>query len=344
MKNSTDKDVLKKLETIFEEVAEPTAEELDKMMSDMGEDESDLYDYDETESESYEDDEAFSGSIKQEFDKRIREIRLLTPAEEVELGKIIKAGGKDALAARNKLVESNLRLVLHCAKRYCKNIDGNSKFDRDDIFEMGNIGLIKAAEKYDYTLGYRFSTYATWWINQAIMRDISQNKSEVRIPVHMLETINKINKFKDSYVKEYGEEPSVEEIALETKIDIKRIEEVSKYNYNVVSINKKMGEDEDTEFGELIADMNAADPCEAAIHESLKEKLQYILSQLTPKEARVLSLRYGLENGEPMTLEEIANLPEFDVTRERIRQIENKAIRRIRYSVSMRKLIIDYAV
>ncbi|MCR5322689.1 MAG: RNA polymerase sigma factor RpoD/SigA [Lachnospiraceae bacterium] len=282
--------------------------------------------------------DCYTGNSLQYYLKQIGSIPLLTAEEELSLGKMISEGGPDADWARNKLVQANLRLVMHYAKRYL-----GRGIELDDLNSMGIEGLLVAARKYDYSLKYRFSTYASWWINQAIFRGIANEAGFVKIPIHVNEVINKVRKAQKALEPEKGKEPSVGEIAEYLKISEKQVMTAVRAMYNVVSLDKMVGEDGDATLEDFFPDENAEDPCETAVNNGLKEAVRKVLGRLTPKEALVLSLRYGIDTGTPMTLEEVANHPEFGVTRERIRQIESKAIRRIRCNPRMMKLLKDYA-
>lgn len=282
-------------------------------------------------------DDYYLGDSMQLYLAEIGKIPLLTSEEEIELGRIIKEGGEAALQARNDLINANLRLVVHYAKRFL-----GRGVEFEDLNAMGIEGLFKAAEKYDYTMGYKFSTYASWWINQAISRGIADEASIVRIPIHMNEVMHKVRKAQKFLNQEYGEEPTVGEIAEYLSIPEKTVLAAFGAMYNIVSFDTKIGEDGDTTLEDFLADENADDPCDVAVDSALKEAVQTVLGQLEPKEALVLSLRNGIGVTYPMTLEEIANLPEFGVTRERVRQIENKALRRIQRSPKMMNLLRDF--
>ena len=282
--------------------------------------------------------EYYIGDSTRRYIAEIGKIPLLSAEEELELGRIIREGGKDAEKARNDLVRANLRLVVYCAKRF---IGRGTEFD--DLNAMGIEGLIKAAEKFDYTLGYRFSTYATWWINQAISRGISTESDPIRVPANVREMIFKVEKARKALFQESGEEPSPDRIAAFLEVPEETVKAALQAKYSTFSIDTKVGEDSETTVGELLPDENAEDPCEAALDNGLKDAIKEVLSWLTPKEAQILSLRYGIGGNRPMTLEEVAQLPEFNVTRERIRQIEGKAIRKIRRSPRLMNLLKDYA-
>ncbi len=260
--------------------------------------------------------------------KDIGKVPLLTADEEIELAKRMEAGDDDA---KRRLAEANLRLVVSIAKRY---VGRGMMFL--DLIQEGNLGLIKAAEKYDYRKGFKFSTYATWWIRQAITRAIADQARTIRIPVHMVETINKLIRVSRQLLQEYGREPMPEEIAEEMGIPVEKVREIIKIAQEPVSLETPIGEEEDSHLGDFIPDDDAPAPAEAAAFTVLKEQLMGVLSTLTPREEMVLKLRFGLEDGRARTLEEVGR--EFKVTRERIRQIEAKALRKLRHPSRSRKL------
>ncbi|MBR5135057.1 MAG: RNA polymerase sigma factor RpoD [Clostridia bacterium] len=260
--------------------------------------------------------------------KEIGRVPLLTSEEEIELA--IRIGNNDE-QAKKRLSEANLRLVVSIAKRY---VGRGMQFL--DLIQEGNLGLIKAVEKFDYTKGFKFSTYATWWIRQAITRAIADQARTIRIPVHMVETINKVKKVSSQLLHKNGHEPSAEEIALELDMPVDKVREIMRVAQEPVSLETPIGEEEDSHLGDFIPDEEAPAPADAASHTLLKEQLAEVLSTLTPREAKVLSLRFGLEDGHPRTLEEVGK--EFDVTRERIRQIEAKALRKLRHPSRSKKL------
>lgn len=260
--------------------------------------------------------------------KEIGKVALLTAEEEVELAKRMEAGDE---AAKRKLVEANLRLVVSIAKRYV----GRGMLFLD-LIQEGNLGLIKAVEKFDYEKGFKFSTYATWWIRQAITRAIADQARTIRIPVHMVETINKLIRVSRQLLQELGREPTPEEIAKEMNIPEDKVREIMKIAQEPVSLETPIGEEEDSHLGDFIPDEEALAPSEAAAFTLLKEQLMDVLDTLTDREEKVLRLRFGLDDGRARTLEEVGKV--FDVTRERIRQIEAKALRKLRHPSRSKKL------
>lgn len=260
--------------------------------------------------------------------REIGKIPLLTYDEELELAQRILGDDEEA---RQKLSESNLRLVVSIAKKY---IGRGMLFL--DLIQEGNMGLIKAVEKFDYTKGFKFSTYATWWIRQAITRAIADQARTIRIPVHMVETINKLIRTSRHLLQQLGREPTQEEIAKEMEIPVERVAEIQKIAQDPVSLETPIGEEEDSHLGDFIQDDDSPAPHDAASFTLLREQLEEIMQTLTPREAKVLKLRFGLEDGKARTLEEVGR--EFDVTRERIRQIEAKALRKLRHPSRSRKL------
>ena len=263
--------------------------------------------------------------------KEIGKVPLLTADEEIEIAKKMLEGGPDAEAAKKKLAEANLRLVVSIAKRYV----GRGMLFLD-LIQEGNLGLIKAVEKFDYTKGFKFSTYATWWIRQAITRAIADQARTIRIPVHMVETINKLIRVSRQLLQEKGREPQPEEIAEAMGISVEKVREIIKIAQEPVSLETPIGEEEDSHLGDFIQDDDAPPPAEAASFTLMKEQLMSVLDTLTPREKKVLSLRFGLEDGRPRTLEDVGK--EFNVTRERIRQIEAKALRKLRHPSRSKKL------
>ena len=260
--------------------------------------------------------------------KEIGRVPLLTPEEEIELAIRISEGDEEA---KKKLAESNLRLVVSIAKRY---VGRGMQFL--DLIQEGNLGLIKAVEKFDYRKGYKFSTYATWWIRQAITRAIADQARTIRIPVHMVETINKLIRVNRQLVQELGRDPRPDEIAREMGISEDKVREILKIAQEPVSLETPIGEEDDSHLGDFIPDDDAPAPADAVAVALLKEQLVEVLNTLTPREAKVLRLRYGLDDGKARTLEEVGK--EFNVTRERIRQIEAKALRKLRHPSRSKKL------
>ncbi len=260
--------------------------------------------------------------------KEIGKVPLLTAEEEVDLAKRMGEGDEEA---KHKLTEANLRLVVSIAKRYV----GRGMLFLD-LIQEGNLGLIKAVEKFDYTKGFKFSTYATWWIRQAITRAIADQARTIRIPVHMVETINKLMRVQRQLLQELGREPTEEEIAEEMGLTVERVREILKIAQEPVSLETPIGEEEDSHLGDFIQDENVPVPAEAAARMLLKEQLDEVLDTLTEREQKVLRLRFGMNDGRARTLEEVGK--EFDVTRERIRQIEAKALRKLRHPSRSRKL------
>lgn len=260
--------------------------------------------------------------------KEIGKVPLLTAEEEKDLAMKMEAGDMDA---KKRLAEANLRLVVSIAKRYV----GRGMLFLD-LIQEGNLGLIKAVEKFDYRKGYKFSTYATWWIRQAITRAIADQARTIRIPVHMVETINKLIRVQRQLLQELGREPYPEEIAEKMGLPVERVREIQKISQEPVSLETPIGEEEDSHLGDFIQDDNVPVPAEAAAFTLLKEQLVEVLGTLTEREQKVLCLRFGLEDGRARTLEEVGK--EFDVTRERIRQIEAKALRKLRHPSRSRKL------
>ena len=260
--------------------------------------------------------------------KEIGKVPLLSADEEVELAKRMAEGDEDA---KKRLAEANLRLVVSIAKRYV----GRGMLFLD-LIQEGNLGLIKAVEKFDYHKGFKFSTYATWWIRQAITRAIADQARTIRIPLHMVETINKLIRVSRQLLQELGREPTPEEIAAELDMPVERVREILKISQEPVSLETPIGEEEDSHLGDFIQDDNVPVPAEAAAQTLLKEQLDEVLDTLTEREQKVLRLRFGMDDGRARTLEEVGK--EFDVTRERIRQIEAKALRKLRHPSRSRKL------
>ena len=264
--------------------------------------------------------------------KEIGRVPLLTADEEISLAERMNGDDPvDAAKARKRLSEANLRLVVSIAKRY---VGRGMQFL--DLIQEGNLGLIKAVEKFDHTKGFKFSTYATWWIRQAITRAIADQARTIRIPVHMVETINKVKKVSSQLLHQNGREPTAEEIAKELDMSVDKVREIMRVAQEPVSLETPIGEEEDSHLGDFIPDEDAPAPADAASHTLLKEQLSDVLKTLTPREEKVLRLRFGLDDGRPRTLEEVGK--EFNVTRERIRQIEAKALRKLRHPSRSKKL------
>ena len=312
-----DIDVLQVVEDDDTDVPE---DELD-MIEESGEDEPELLDLSVPDSINIED------PVRM-YLKEIGKVPLLTAEEEIELAKRMEAGDEDA---KKRLAEANLRLVVSIAKRYV----GRGMLFLD-LIQEGNLGLIKAVEKFDYNKGFKFSTYATWWIRQAITRAIADQARTIRIPVHMVETINKLVRVSRQLLQELGREPTPEEIAERMEIPVERVREILKISQEPVSLETPIGEEEDSHLGDFIQDDNVPVPADAAAFTLLKEQLVEVLGTLTEREQKVLRLRFGLDDGRARTLEEVGK--EFNVTRERIRQIEAKALRKLRHPSRSRKL------
>lgn len=265
--------------------------------------------------------------------KDIGKVPLLTPEEEKEYARMLTEDNSEY--ARQKLCESNLRLVVSIAKKY------QNKYNMQflDLIQEGNIGLIKAVEKFDYTKGFRFSTYATWWIRQSITRAISDQARTIRVPVHMVETIYKQNRASRELLQQLGRDPTLQEIADKMGTTVERVMEVQRISIDPISLESKIGDEDDSKIGDFVVDESALTPLEATVQNMLKEQLMGVLETLTPREQKVIRLRYGLEDGHPRTLEEVGR--EFSVTRERIRQIEAKALRKLRQPSKLRRLRDD---
>lgn len=260
--------------------------------------------------------------------KEIGRIPLLSSEEEIELAKRMEEGDEEA---KKKLSEANLRLTVSIAKRY-----SGRGMQFLDLIQEGNLGLIKAVEKFDYRKGYKFSTYATWWIRQSITRAIADQARTIRIPVHMVETMNRVNRTSRRLLQEYGREATPEEIAEAMNLPVERVLEISKISQEPVSLETPIGEEEDSHLGDFIQDEHIPVPADEAAHTLLREQLEKVMDTLSEREQKVLALRFGLEDGKPHTLEEVGR--EFQVTRERIRQIEAKALRKLRHPTRSRKL------
>ena len=260
--------------------------------------------------------------------KEIGKIPLLTPEQELEIAQRMHEGDE---SARQAMTEANLRLVVSIAKR-----NESRGMQLLDLIQEGNLGLLKAVEKFDYTKGYKFSTYATWWIRQSITRAIADQARTIRIPVHMVETINRVIRTAHAMVQSLGREPTAEEIAAEMHMELPKVEEILKIAQEPVSLETPIGEEEDSHLGDFIQDEEASQPAEAASYTLLREQLEEVLTTLTPREEQVLRMRFGLTDGKAHTLEEVGK--QFDVTRERIRQIESKALRKLRHPSRSKKL------
>ena len=263
--------------------------------------------------------------------REIGRIKLLSANEEIELARKILEGGTPGAIAKRKLVQANLRLVVSIAKKYV----GRGMLFLD-LIQEGNLGLIRAAEKFDHERGFKFSTYATWWIRQAITRAIADQARTIRIPVHMVETINKLIRTSRHLLQQLGREPTPEEIAAEMEIPVEKVIEIQKIAQDPVSLETPIGEEDDSHLGDFIQDDDSPAPQDSAAYTMLREQLEEVMNTLTPREAKVLKLRFGLEDGKSRTLEEVGR--EFQVTRERIRQIEAKALRKLRHPSRSKKL------
>lgn len=263
--------------------------------------------------------------------REIGRIKLLTADEEIDLARKIVAGGNQGATAKRKLVQANLRLVVSIAKKYV----GRGMLFLD-LIQEGNLGLIRAAEKFDHERGYKFSTYATWWIRQAITRAIADQARTIRIPVHMVETINKLKKVTRKLAQELARKPSEEELSAEMGISINKLREIIKVAQEPLSLETPIGKEEDSRLGDFIEDKDADAPVKTVAHELLREDLAEVLSSLSPRERDVLRLRFGMDDGRQRTLEEVGQL--FGVTRERIRQIEAKALRKLRHPNRSKRL------
>ncbi len=313
-------DVIEDIDDIDDDGLEPDVEELEKIEEEIKVDE-DMSDSDMLDQVNIEDPVRL-------YLKEIGKIPLLTAEEEIEYAQKMMDGDENA---RKKLSEANLRLVVSIAKKYV----GRGMLFLD-LIQEGNLGLIKAVEKFDYRKGYKFSTYATWWIRQAITRAIADQARTIRIPVHMVETINKLIRTQRHLLQSLGREPTIEEVAEEMEMPVERVKEIKKVSQEPVSLETPIGEEEDSHLGDFIPDEDAPSPSELAAYALLREQLDEIIQTLTPREAKVLRLRFGLDDGKARTLEEVGK--EFNVTRERIRQIEAKALRKLRHPSRSKKL------
>ena len=302
----------------------PTDEELERISEEVPETE-EIMDY------ANVDESAPMSDPVRMYLKEIGKIKLLSPEEEQEVGKRISEGDEQA---KKRMVEANLRLVVSIAKRYV-----GRGMHLLDLIQEGNIGLLKAVEKFDYTKGYKFSTYSTWWIRQSITRAVADQARTIRIPVHMVETINKVAKASRSLVQELGREPNVSEISERIGVPEEKVAEVMKIAQEPVSLETPVGEEDDSHLGDFIPDNEAKEPAESASFNMLRQQLNEVMATLTPRECKVLRLRFGLEDDRPHTLEEVGK--EFDVTRERVRQIESKALRKLRHP-SRSKILKDF--
>ncbi len=312
-------------DTLEQEKIELAEEDIDKELEEM--DNVEVISKEELEDLSVPDGINIDDHVKM-YLKEIGKVDLLSAEEETQLAQRMAEGDENA---KKRLAEANLRLVVSIAKRYV----GRGMLFLD-LIQEGNLGLIRAVDKFDYTKGYKFSTYATWWIRQAITRAIADQARTIRIPVHMVETINKLVRVSRQLVQELGREPTPEELAKGLNMSVEKVREISKISQEPVSLETPIGEEEDSHLGDFIPDDDAPAPSEAASFVLLKEQLNEVLKTLTPREAKVLRLRFGLDDGRQRTLEEVGK--EFDVTRERIRQIEAKALRKLRHPSRSKKL------
>jgi len=324
-------DIMKALEDIDYDINESNPDELES--EDFKEIEADAKNYDSSENiEKYFSQEglAIDDPVRM-YLKEIGKIPLLTAERETYLAEQITLGNKEA---KDELIEANLRLVVSIAKRHV----GKGMYFLD-LIQEGNLGLIKAVEKFDYSKGYKFSTYATWWIRQAITRAIADQARTIRIPVHMVETIHKVSRTARQLLQEYGREPTTEEIAERLGMTADKVREIMKIAQDPVSLETPIGEEEDSHLGDFVEDNDSPAPSDSASYSLLREQLCNILRTLTPREEQVIKLRFGLEDGRPRTLEEVGK--QFQITRERIRQIEAKALRKLRHP-SRSKTLKDY--
>lgn len=312
------------MENIFYIDEEPTLEELEEV---------------EDAEESTEREDCYSEDSMKMYMNEIAKFPLLTAEEERKLAQIIAENGPDAETAKDRMLTANLRLVAFRAKKYL-----NRGVDFDDLNAMGYEGLVKAVEKFDYTRGFRFSTYAIWWIDQAIARGIACEADTVRVPVHMREVVRKVRRAVEVLKQKNMREPTMEEIAECANLPLEKVIDAYEAEVSVVSFDYQITDDGELTMEDLLADENAVDPCQVVWQNDLQKAMENVLGGLPEKEAMVLRMRYGIGRPRPMTLEEVASLPEFNVTRERIRQIEEKAIRAIRRTRSLKSQLEDYAL
>ena len=312
------------MENIFYIDEEPTLEELEEV---------------EDAEESTEREDYYSEDSMKMYMNEIAKFPLLTAEEERKLAQIIAENGPEAEAAKDRMLTANLRLVAFRAKKFL-----NRGVDFDDLNAMGYEGLVKAVEKFDYTRGFRFSTYAIWWIDQAIARGIACEADTVRVPVHMREVVRKVRKAVEVLKQENMQEPTMEEVAEYANLPLEKVKAAYEAGVTVVSFDYQITDDGELTMEDLLADENVVDPCQVVLQNDLQKAMENVLAGLPEKEATVLRMRYGIGRSRPMTLEEVASLPEFNVTRERIRQIEEKAIRTIRRTRSLKSQLEDYAL